>query len=231
MKTFTAIIIAIILLAMSISTGSVFAEGGGGTAYPVETETTTVPTPEPTKPTPEPTRPTPEPTQPPPVAAADTPDPTDEPDGPHPVCEDGLVHPVLSRIAEVFDVPYEALVVYFCEYDFGVGEIVLLLETYQRSDGQVTLEELLAMRVEQELGWGEIWQALGLKGRDKDAPGGQGETGALNRNHNRRSYNNQASSHKDDGHPAQSHKPDVPPGQEKDKNTGKPDGSPSESGD
>ena len=105
MKTITAIIIAIILLAMSISTGSVFAQVGDGNAYPVETEATPVPTAEATEPTPDPTEPTPDPTEPTPLPTEPTPVPTDEPDEPSPVCEEGLVHPVIERIAETYDLP------------------------------------------------------------------------------------------------------------------------------
>lgn len=193
MKTISAIIIAIILLAMSISVGSVFAEGGGETGYPIETETTTVPTPEPTQPTPEPTQPTPEPTKPTPDPTKPRPVPTDEPEEPHPACTEGLIHPVITSIGEAYGLPYEELIVYFCEYDLGVGEIVLLVETYKRSKGEYTLDEILAMRLEQGLGWGEIWQILDLENFGKDMPGGFEGSGVFNRNQNRRKYNHQAS--------------------------------------
>ncbi len=99
------------------------------------------------------------------------PDPTEEPnDTPlddNPVCLFTREHSVLAGLAERYNVAYEDLVVLFCESDLGVGEIALALATAQQSESAVTIEDLLTQRLDDGLGWGEIWQEMGLIGQSK----------------------------------------------------------------
>ena len=197
MKTFSAIIIAIILLMASISTGTVFAQDGGDDGYPVATETTPVPldptpdppdpTPEPAQPTPDPARPTPEPTEVAPLPTAATPEPTPDP---HPACEGVQAHPGIMLLAEHFHMPYEELLVFFCEYDLNIIEIKLLMQTYTHAAGEVTLNEIRLMRVEEGLSWIEIWLELGLK--DGLKLDGSNQPEAFTKNESRNQYNHQA---------------------------------------
>lgn len=238
MKTITAIILAIILLAASIGTRTVFAQDGGDDGYPVETEATAEPTeaapdpPDPTpatpQPTPNPPAATPDPTE--VVSLAATPEPPQETDEPSPVCvgDQTRTHPVINRLAAHYDVAYEELLVYFCEYDFGVGEIDLLLETFRRMSDGTTLEAILAMRIDEGLGWGEIWQALGLKGAGEGNPEGAGQPEAYKRNENRAKYNHQASNAGDENQLKNEFKPENPPGQDNNWNSNKPDTPPGE---
>lgn len=204
MKTFSAIIIAIILLLASISTSTVFAQDGGDDGYPIATETTPVPTdstpdppdptpdppdptPEPAQPTPEPARPTPEPTEAAPLPTAASPEPTPDP---HPACEGIQAHTGITLLAEHFHTPYEDLLVFFCEYDLNIIEIKLLMQTFTHAAGQVSLDEIRAMRVEEGLSWVEIWLELGLKDNTKFDGSGQSE--AFKKNESRNQYNHQA---------------------------------------
>ena len=57
---------------------------------------------------------------------------------------------------------------YFCSDNLGVGEVALALVTVQHLEGEVDMETLLTQRLDDGLGWGEIWQALGLIGKDAD---------------------------------------------------------------
>ena len=97
------------------------------------------------------------------------PDPTEEPaDTPlddNPICLLTREHSVLAGLAERYNVAYEDLVALFCESDLGIGEIALALATAQQSEGAVTIEDLLTQRLDDELGWGEIWQELGFTGK------------------------------------------------------------------
>ncbi len=211
MKTISAIILAIIFLLASISTGTVFAQKGGDDSYPVDegypVETTAPPeptpeppqptpdppqpTPDPPQPTPEPQKPTPEATEPAPLPTTATSAPTQEPEGPHPACEGLETHSVIARIAEHYHMAYEDLLVVFCEYGLGVREVKLLLETYTRVAEDFSLEEILSMRVDQGRSWREIWLDLGLK----DSPhfDGSGQPEAFHKNNHRNGYNHQAS--------------------------------------
>jgi len=89
------------------------------------------------------------------------------------VCSGEMEHPVLIRMAEDFGVDYESLLPYFCEDHFGIGEIKHALETGEDEAVEKTWEELLGERDGEEddkgkSGWGEIWQKLGLIGKNKD---------------------------------------------------------------
>ncbi len=85
------------------------------------------------------------------------------------VCSGTMVHPVLTSLAEEYLVDYQTLLDYFCQ-GFGVGEIKLALQTAGKENVVLTYEELLALRSkdgEDEMGWGQIWQELGLIGKNK----------------------------------------------------------------
>ena len=197
MKTFSAIIIAIILLLASISTGTVFAQDGGDDGYPIATETTPAPTdpphdpPEPTaepaQPTPEPARPTSKPTEVTPLPAAASPEPTPNPD---PACEGAQTHPGIMLLSEHFHTPYEELLVFFCEDNFNMIEIKLLMQTFTYATGKVTVDEIRSMRVEQGLSWNEIWLELGLK--DTPKFDGSDQPKGFKKNEGRNHYNHQA---------------------------------------
>jgi hypothetical protein len=85
------------------------------------------------------------------------------------VCSGEIIHPALESLAMTFGVAYEELLPYFCEQNFGIGEIKHALETAEHEDVEMTWQELLAWR--HNAGWGEIWQDLGLIGKDKNKNG------------------------------------------------------------
>lgn len=193
MKQKIAIIVSLVLIVGLMWTGSAFAQEVDQDGYPIVFE----------------------------VTEEITPEVTEEPEEINPVCEGELNHPVIMRIADQYNMDYEELTGYFCEYDFGVGEIVHLLATYNQMDDETTtLEDILAMRSDDEMGWGEIWQNLGLigSGRNKSE---EEQTEALVRNQNRNKYNQQSGM--DDEEPFNNgNKPDSPPGLEKENNPNKP---------
>ncbi|MFU8826639.1 MAG: hypothetical protein ACNA70_04025 [Brevefilum sp.] len=81
------------------------------------------------------------------------------------VCLGEKIHPVLEELAEEFGVDYADLLFYFCDYEFGIGEITHALFTAALEEVEFTYEELLEWRYAdgaKDVGWGEIWQALGL---------------------------------------------------------------------
>ncbi|MDF1521073.1 MAG: hypothetical protein P1P73_11425 [Brevefilum sp.] len=89
------------------------------------------------------------------------------------VCSGEMDHPVLLRMADEFGVTYESIKSFFCEDNFGIGEIKHALETGKNETVDKTWEELLGERDGEEddkgkSGWGEIWQRLGLIGKNKD---------------------------------------------------------------
>lgn len=163
------VIFASVLLLALVGVRAVYAQEDPG--YPVESETPTeTETPAETEaPTAAPTEePTVDPTEAPPETEipteVPTEIPTETPVEENPVCLFTRVHPVLSGLATRYAVPYEDVVNLFCSADMGVGEVALALATVQQSDGAVTLEDLLSQRLEDGLGWGEIWQDLGMTG-------------------------------------------------------------------
>jgi hypothetical protein len=98
------------------------------------------------------------------------------------MCSGEKVYPVLSILADVYDVPYEDLLFYFCDYQFGAGQIRLALATAQHDDVPYSYQELLEWRYNggmKDIGWGEIWQELGLIGLGRQNrgqnPGGGGQ--------------------------------------------------------
>jgi hypothetical protein len=125
--------------------------------YPVETETPTET---------EPPRETVEPSETSVPTAVPTEEPTEAPTpiGDSPVCDGTRIHPVLDQLAARYNIAYEEIVGYYCNSGLGVGEIALALATIQQSDGSVDLPALFSQRLDENLGWGEIWQGLGLIG-------------------------------------------------------------------
>jgi hypothetical protein len=97
----------------------------------------------------------------------------DEPDGePNAFCADlvGRQHPVGSRIAHGYGVDYETVMGWFCNGQYGFGQIMLALQTSHFVD--MSPADLLAKKSELG-GWGEVWQELGFTGRPKaDRPAG-----------------------------------------------------------
>ncbi len=86
------------------------------------------------------------------------------------ICSYEMTHPVLKRLAEHYEVTYEDLVDYFCEYDLGVGDIKHALATAEIVDDEaVTYETLLQMYID-GMEWGEIWKEYDLIsfGEDED---------------------------------------------------------------
>jgi hypothetical protein len=92
----------------------------------------------------------------------------DDQDDPNDEEEDSCVgadpHPVGQRLAEEYELDYETIMDWFCGGRFGFGEIKHALESSEVTD--LTPEEVLELRV--ELGWGQIWQDLDLKGKPDD---------------------------------------------------------------
>lgn len=85
------------------------------------------------------------------------------------ICSGEMDHPVLLSLAEDYGVDYSELAAYFCA-GYGVGEIKLALQTAEKTeDAEDLWSDYLDMRKgEEEKGWGEIWQELGLIGKDKE---------------------------------------------------------------
>jgi len=100
------------------------------------------------------------------------------------VCSGALIHPALEGLAMEYVVEYETLLPYFCEQHFGIGEIEHALKTAEMEDVEMTWVELLEMRSsdDDENGWGEIWQELGLIGKDADKEEGDEPEGFVNQN-------------------------------------------------
>ena len=87
-------------------------------------------------------------------------------------------HPVVERISERYEVPYEETLGFFCggkgdgtetETGFGLGEIMLAYETSLKLGDGTTAGDLLEMKEEMG-GWGEVWQSLGLIGPEHQGP-------------------------------------------------------------
>lgn len=222
------IVLSVIMLAL-FWVGAVYAQEDTGypvddTPVPTETkppteapteEPTVVPTDDPTQePTEAPTE-TPVPTETPAPTEEPTAEPTDPPNEDSPICTVDRDHPVLMELAIRFNVPYEELVGYFCNDNLGVGEIAKALITVEQSGGTVDLATLFSMRFDDGMGWGEIWQALGLSG------GNHGGVGLLKKDQDRNMHQDRVSNGGEDteiqnaaSHRSQKDKPlNSPPGQ------------------
>ncbi|MGD2158608.1 MAG: DUF5667 domain-containing protein [Anaerolineales bacterium] len=82
-------------------------------------------------------------------------------------------HPVAEGLAEDYDVTEEQIMEWFCDRNFGFGEIMHALETSEITLDDIDIqdyspEELLDMKEEMG-GWGKVWQELGLIGKPEDA--------------------------------------------------------------
>ena len=82
-------------------------------------------------------------------------EPMDEEDG---TCTGADPHPKGSKLASEYGVPYETIMIWFCEYNLGFGEIDLMLGLSEQYS--VPPEKILSMRVENDLGWGRIKQIM-----------------------------------------------------------------------
>jgi hypothetical protein len=95
-------------------------------------------------------------------------------------------HPIAAAIAERNEVKYGWVMEWFCDQDVGLGQIALALYTVRiqeaaaeaagEGDGAKAMsafdltgaaDKLLGMRVEEGMGWGQIWQELGYIGRPR----------------------------------------------------------------
>lgn len=217
-------LLSAILLVALIWVGSVSAQEDDG--YPVETESLIAePTQAPTQPpTQYPTQegdeypaeietPTVEPTR------APSEDPTQPPERHNPVCTGTRVHPVLAGLAVRFHVDYELVVHYFCDLKMGVGEITLAFVTVQRLEGEMKLDDILVLRINNGLGWGEIWRSLGLTEKlHNDHCESKGLRKNMNRNKFLWQVQDGTSNQEENGN-----KPAKPPRLDEEKQTGKPD--------
>jgi hypothetical protein len=77
-------------------------------------------------------------------------------------CAQADSYPVAEKLAESFDVPVEDILSWFCEGNYGFGEIMLALKTGQETG--MPAQDLLASKTELG-GWGKVWQEMGLIGR------------------------------------------------------------------
>lgn len=81
--------------------------------------------------------------------------------------------PALYALSVAYNTPYSQILGWFCDGRFGVGEIMLALQTSKAVNGAYTPEQILQMKVDMG-GWGKVWQFLGLTGpwRKDDHPHG-----------------------------------------------------------
>jgi hypothetical protein len=78
-------------------------------------------------------------------------------------------HPVAQSLADLYGVPYETIMDWFCQ-GYGLGEIMHALKTSEETDN-LSPEDLLWLKTDRG-GWGKVWQELGLIGRPEEKPGG-----------------------------------------------------------
>jgi hypothetical protein len=77
----------------------------------------------------------------------------------------GRQHPVGGRIASVYEVNYQGLMSWFCDGNYGFGEILLALQTSKITGAD---PGALLVRKTEVGGWGEVWKELGFTGRPKE---------------------------------------------------------------
>lgn len=90
-------------------------------------------------------------------------------------CSEGAEdHPVALAIAETYGVDYETVIGMFCAGEgeegsarTGFGNIMLAFHTAEATGGDAL--EILSMK-EDGTGWGQIWQDMGLIGKDREKP-------------------------------------------------------------
>ena len=74
------------------------------------------------------------------------------------------LHPALNALAMAYGADYSQLLNYFCIGHYGVGEIMLALQTAAIVDNGMTAGDFLALKTELG-GWGRVWMQFGLKGK------------------------------------------------------------------
>ena len=85
-------------------------------------------------------------------------------------------HKVAAGIADLYELDYDAVIALFCDpvtkedgdgedAGWGFGQIMLALET---SDGDLASAQSLLDQRAEGMGWGQIWQEMGLIGKAKD---------------------------------------------------------------
>ena len=74
-------------------------------------------------------------------------------------------HPLAAKLAETYEVSYDQVMTWFCEENYGFGQISMALQTSKLTGDSP--EALLAQRTEGQ-GWGQIWKAKGLISRSED---------------------------------------------------------------
>jgi len=92
-------------------------------------------------------------------------------------CENiDAVHPVATKIALTYGVPYETILDYLCgENPVGLGQIMLALQTAVLTGGDWT--DYLNADMD-EFHWGQIWKEFDVKGKpDKGIPPGEIKSG------------------------------------------------------
>jgi hypothetical protein len=82
-------------------------------------------------------------------------------------CSSEQVHPTATYLAEEYGVSYEEIMAWFCEDGFGMGEIMLALQTARAME--MPPSELLALKTELG-GWGLVWLELGMVGHSEGGP-------------------------------------------------------------
>jgi hypothetical protein len=82
-------------------------------------------------------------------------------------CTGADQHPHAQDLADSYEgVDYAQIMEWFCDRNFGFGEIMHALDTSEITG--VAPEELLDMKKELG-GWGKVWQELGLIGKPPDS--------------------------------------------------------------
>ncbi|MGD8997611.1 MAG: DUF5667 domain-containing protein, partial [Anaerolineae bacterium] len=95
-----------------------------------------------------------------------------------PWCTGQGTHPVAAALARRYAVEADTVMSWFCEDNFGLGEIMHALQTSELLSGtgvpsDTTPAALLALKADLG-GWGQVWQELGLIGRPSEpSPPGQ----------------------------------------------------------
>jgi hypothetical protein len=99
--------------------------------------------------------------------------PAEAPEGRAAHCDGAQRHPKGEALADQFGVPYEEIMAWFCQ-GYGFGEITLAYEASLASGKPVA--DIFALRAS-GLGWGQIMQELGLKGKPEGSadPDGNSE--------------------------------------------------------
>jgi len=75
-------------------------------------------------------------------------------------CTGNKKHDVATGIAETYEVPYKSVIKWFCDGS-TFSDIMLALETSDLLESEVTVDELLARRLNGET-WNEIWDDYGV---------------------------------------------------------------------